>query len=276
MSRYFQGVDINEFELTFQETITTGSDDAALEDWKRESVRMKQVYANSLLNVGALDSTNPAYGLFQSRPLRAINTRILWSSTKKDGLRVFYITSIRREDDRMQFINRIQESALMRRGWVIQECVLAPRMLSFGSGEVFWQCSQLAACETYAGQDESDKNPASEDELTRYPFWMLGYPGSHRQYSVSQIKTRWIGTLNAYCHSNLTYPEKDLFIALDGMGALLLDNYGGRFKYGMWDATFPEHSSSKGAFVATCCQHETKLDLRGTGLLATPTSATSD
>lgn len=166
-----QGVDINEFKHSFRETITTvrrlgvrylwidcycilqGTNDEAVADWEYESLSMGRVYANSLLNIGALDSTELTHGLFGSRPLHTTNSRILWSPTRQDGRKVFHITRRDILVDVTLALLKLRSSALMRRGRVIQECVLAPRMLSFGSGEVFWQCSQLAACENYADLD---------------------------------------------------------------------------------------------------------------------------
>ena len=38
---------------------------------------------------------------------------------------------------------------LLRRGWVLQERVLAPRILHFGQAQTFWECPVKNVCETY-------------------------------------------------------------------------------------------------------------------------------
>ncbi|KAI1162957.1 hypothetical protein F5B18DRAFT_621466 [Nemania serpens] len=47
-------------------------------------------------------------------------------------------------------------------------------------------------------------------------------------------------TFSTYCESRLTYPEKDIFVALSGIGAELLKVSGGLFMYGIWDPTLLE------------------------------------
>jgi hypothetical protein len=37
----------------------------------------------------------------------------------------------------------------MRRGWVQQERLLAPRILYFGRGQLFWECRDYNACESF-------------------------------------------------------------------------------------------------------------------------------
>ncbi|KAI1746141.1 heterokaryon incompatibility protein-domain-containing protein [Xylaria scruposa] len=252
---YSKGVNISEFEPTFRETIMTvrqmgirylwidcyciiqGTGRKAQADWKRESSRMGDYFANSLFNIGALDSTGPAGGLFRTR--FRLNAKILWSPTSQAGLKAFYISQ-QSELSPVNLFRKLPAYALMRRGWVIQECVLAPRMLSFGGNEIIWQCSQLAASETYADQIQFDEDEASKYELASYPFWTFGYPRSDREASlIRQAEKQWIGTLQAYCKSSLSFPEKDIFVALNGIGTLLVKNFNGQFRHGIWDKAFP-------------------------------------
>ncbi|KAI0405188.1 heterokaryon incompatibility protein-domain-containing protein [Xylaria palmicola] len=258
MSQYTKGVNMKEFSRTFQETITTvrrlgirylwidsyciiqGSDAEAIADWEYESSTMGKVYSNSLLNIGALDSTDPTQGLFRSRSRTARKSRLLWSPTRQDKPRNFYITQTYGGID-MAFYY-FKSSSLMRRGWVIQECVLAPRMLSFGS-EVFWQCSQAAACEQYP-----DTDLPAYSRLIGHPFWVLGYLSDSHKDSGIDVTYQWLSALNTYCRSKLTYPDKDLFAAIDGIGTVLCQKFGGRFKHGMWDAALPEALLFGGGF----------------------------
>ncbi|KAI0466808.1 heterokaryon incompatibility protein-domain-containing protein [Xylaria cf. heliscus] len=266
--RYYEGVDMSEFEPTFRETITTvrqlgfrylwidcyciiqGTDEKALVDWKSESLRMGQVYANSILNIGALESTGPADGLFRARPPGAINGKITWSPTEQDGPTAFY--PMQRDmpavfdptrETQIPDMDTLRHSPLMSRGWVIQECAMAARMLSFGRSEIFWQCSELF------GNENAMISARSSISLTKaFPFCMLENagtvhrPGTERiksQSMLNRIKFQWIGILNAYCNARLTYPQKDLFVALDGIGAEVSKLSGGLYKYGMLDLTLP-------------------------------------
>ncbi|KAI0549236.1 heterokaryon incompatibility protein-domain-containing protein [Xylaria curta] len=259
MPVYIEGIDISEFDLTFRETIITirrlgvrylwidchciiqGPEDEAVADWNHESPRMGKVYANSLLNIGALDSTCPADGLFRIRRSGGFDGRILWSSTRRDGRKLFYITYLTRDYEVMNAFRTLQGSVLMKRGWVLQECVLAPRMLSFGDGEIFWQCAQVAACEGQANGILFHLDEWTRGRLGPFPFWLLRNPSVSYRPRIQEIKLQWMSALTAYCRSHLTYPEKDLFVALEGVGAELSKiSKGSRFRYGIWDLTLPE------------------------------------
>jgi hypothetical protein len=43
----------------------------------------------------------------------------------------------------------VEDAPLTRRGWVVQERALAPRTVHFGKEELFWECLELTASETF-------------------------------------------------------------------------------------------------------------------------------
>ncbi|KAI1734006.1 heterokaryon incompatibility protein-domain-containing protein [Xylaria scruposa] len=256
MPVYIEGVDISEFELSFRDTIEIvrqlgvrylwidcyciiqGSEAEAVADWKYESLLMGKVYANSLLNIGAADSVGPAYGLSRISPLWYIPgiRKMHWTSTKREGRKPYLITEACTDGHVVHAFETLDNSVLLTRGWVLQECALAPRMLSFGADKIFWQCAQLGACE-----GDIDGILSSRSRQLSSPFWVFENPYFSNQLSVQEIGVRWMLTLTDYCHrSRLTYPDKDLLVALDGIGAKLAKTSGSRFKYGIWDMTLPE------------------------------------
>ncbi|KAI0966577.1 heterokaryon incompatibility protein-domain-containing protein [Xylaria arbuscula] len=257
MPRYIEGVDMGQFEPTFQDVIKIvrrlgvrylwidcyciiqGSEAEAVADWKYESLRMGHVYANGLLNIGALDSDGPSHGIFLNRTDRSINGRMIWSSTQQSGSRSFYIIPEAERTGLWLSFTDLHFSRLLKRGWVLQECVLAPRMLSYGD-QVFWQCSELAASEV-SPDGALLRSPGDDSKRSTYhPFWMLEDPSTIKQSSTSDFRAQWMRTFRTYCESSLTYPEKDAFVALDGVGTELLKVSGGLFMYGIWDSTLLE------------------------------------
>lgn len=46
-------------------------------------------------------------------------------------------------------VTKVLEAPLNQRGWVLQERLLAPRILHFCRRELFWECCETAASETY-------------------------------------------------------------------------------------------------------------------------------
>ncbi|GAW24240.1 hypothetical protein ANO14919_138230 [Xylariales sp. No.14919] len=255
MPLYLKGVHLSEFPLTFQETIITvrrlgvrylwidcyciiqGSDTEAKADWAHQSRLMGKIYANSCLNIGALESTDPSQGLFRYRPLDATNGKISWSPTRQQnrGGFTFFIQLLRVYDENIAF-REMHRSALMHRAWVIQECVMAPRMLCFGKGDILWQCSERAMID---GPPTSLKNTTIR-WTNKYPFWLLHSSDTNKHPHITDINHSWIETLGIYLSSHLTYPEKDLFAALDGVGTELQRLSGSVYKYGMLASTLPE------------------------------------
>ncbi|KAI1127163.1 heterokaryon incompatibility protein-domain-containing protein [Nemania abortiva] len=262
--RFEEGMKTSEFPLTFRETIQTvrrlglnylwvdcyciiqgRDDDRARQDWKYESLQMEKVYTNSLLNIGALLSNGPAGGLFRIRtyPLRC---RILWSPAGHIGPKNFLFNLDTKNTANRVRWSQISGSNLMRRGWVIQECVLAPRMLSFGPENILWQCSQQAAAD-FLDQPTVELGKFHPSWTQSYPFWMLSDIAPIRRRRVYDIKARWMSTLASYLESRLTYPEKDVFVALNGIGTEVAKSSGTSFKNGMLTSTLPEallHRSS--------------------------------
>ncbi|KAI1422270.1 heterokaryon incompatibility protein-domain-containing protein [Xylaria sp. FL1777] len=262
LPRFVDGVHISDFALTFQETILTvrrlgvrylwidcycilqGDSNDAISDWKYESLRMGKVYANSLLNIGALESDGPSHGLFRySLSFGFGSSKIHWSPTRRDATILFRITQIRDREAPLS-ISKTLHSNLLDRGWVVQECAMAPRMLSFANDEVIWQCSQSVASEGFDIIEAGRMGPLEgwkNDMFFGHPFWLFKSPrNDSRGLSLRNINIQWMMTLKTYCRSRLSYPQKDLFTALDGIGAELAKISGSRFGYGMLASTLLE------------------------------------
>ncbi|KAJ8128106.1 hypothetical protein O1611_g5530 [Lasiodiplodia mahajangana] len=246
-----EGIETSEFPLTFQETILTvrrlglqylwvdcyciiqgRQDEKAQKDWATESHRMRDVYANSLLNIGALESHNPAGGLFRTRQY-ARKSRILWSPSEYNGINAYSISTrtygrshISWHCDHSRYM---QSSHLKKRGWVLQEYVLAPRALSFGDEAIFWQCSQQATSNGL-GESEGLHEHSRDEWRLQDPFWLLSNLDTAQP---QRIKMKWIYTLHRYSQSALTYPETDIFAALYGAGSQLERLCGARYMDGM-------------------------------------------
>ncbi|KAI0100879.1 heterokaryon incompatibility protein-domain-containing protein [Nemania sp. FL0031] len=251
-----KGKEISEFPLTFRETIETvrrlgltylwidcyciiqGDDSRAKHDWEHESKEMGKVYTNSLLNIGALVSNGPEKGLYRNRAPK-LRSRFLWSPIQHIPSESFYLTP-QKAIFRLEYdFFRMRKCKLMTRGWVTQECVLAPRMLSFGAETIYWQCSKQADSDgLHAALHKQPFNTAYD--WKHQPFWMLDSLNRSKPDTLLDINIRWMGTLETYCQSTLTYPEEDIFGALDGIGAKMADYTRTPFQRGMLGSTFPE------------------------------------
>ncbi|KAH9215206.1 heterokaryon incompatibility protein-domain-containing protein [Leptodontidium sp. 2 PMI_412] len=87
----------------------------SLQDWRHESVSMCNVYKGSLFNIAAAASSSSDGGCFRQRDPRLLRPCL----------------------------------PLYSRAWVVQERILAPRVLNFGSQYLFWDCRTCKASEIY-------------------------------------------------------------------------------------------------------------------------------
>ncbi|KAH6664945.1 heterokaryon incompatibility protein-domain-containing protein [Halenospora varia] len=111
------------------------------EDWLYQSAQMDQVYNNSLCNLSATAAGNSTVGLYSKR-----DETQSWTDDvdlKTDG--------IPGRDDLtskqtctildLTFWQRIiDEAPVNKRGWVLQERLIAPRVLHFCHDQIAWEC----------------------------------------------------------------------------------------------------------------------------------------
>lgn len=170
------GISLAELPQTFQDAVclarTLGSQylwiDALCiiqdspEDWRAEASRMTEVYANSALNIAAMAARNSHRGLFRSRnPLAIIPCKVkaTWNCYKTLD---FFIAP------NLGSLDEAANLPLNRRGWVLQERLLSPKVISFGPQQVYWTCRTTGCSETFP---EGELLPQ-----THLRKWMAGPP----------------------------------------------------------------------------------------------------
>jgi hypothetical protein len=117
-------------------------------DWLEQSSQMHQIYSNSYCNIAATASVNGSGGCFRSRnvlSLRPVEFTFDFpaegNEPRRDGS--FYLA------DAGVWWNRFERQPLHRRAWVLQERLLAPRVLHFDMDQIAWECSELVANERF-------------------------------------------------------------------------------------------------------------------------------
>lgn len=115
------------------------------EDWNREAALMQNVYKNSFLNISAHGAGDDEDGLFFNRNPREVDFSVvdirLQSPTQPEYFSLKW-------DIQEAWEEGFEEGPVVRRGWIIQERLLAPRVLHFGRKQLFWECNSLAGCES--------------------------------------------------------------------------------------------------------------------------------
>lgn len=268
ITKFTDGCPLEEIPRTFQEVIQVikhlkirylwidsyciiqGDSEDAREDWNREAQKMCSVYTNSYLNIGSAYSKNPHGGLFRQRDVDKLSCDLIlkWRPTTVEEESFYSIcvdfesTSSRRFEPLFRAFYDLDQGAMSKRAWVVQETVLSPRMLTFTKNQLIWQCSEGAACETAPAQSRESILEVEK----RSPFWAtengLAPPSSLGKCpdDMPKLLRRWFNTLNKYLEAELSYPGKDRLKALDGIAEHFSRLTNRAYRYGMLDGTMPQ------------------------------------
>ena len=123
-------------------------------DWAAEAARMKDVYGGALITVCATSSVSTGAGIF--RPRSVPSTLCELPLRSPSGSTSVSLRSSSSFSDTTQ-----KNEALNTRGWTLQESLLSPRTLSYGSQQLIWECPSLKIAENgrpvLAGETYRDK-----------------------------------------------------------------------------------------------------------------------
>lgn len=176
------------------------------EDWEREARLMERIYENSWCSVAATMARNSSQGLFSDRDpvsVRPATVEAFWHPFRSETYVLW---------DLNVFSSHIDDAALMHRGWVVQERILAPRILHFAHGEILWECCSLRACETFPHgvPDNTTYKPSMETKSLETELIPYRTP-------ILQLFRLWQAHVDVYSDCGLTKPEKDKLLAISGI-----------------------------------------------------------
>jgi hypothetical protein len=190
----------------------------SVEDWGKESATMSSVYSGSMLNIAATAAENGEQGCFRNRnPLlvrrcivRIRSENFAWN----DGGNFFNI------DAGTDFWWRdVENSPLAKRGWVLQERILAPRTLHFGSHQMFWEC-----CETRASERDPEPKRDRRNVVGSAPL---------KNDTVIDPRRFWTRIVSEYTKASLTV-ETDKLVAISAVARLLQSKTDDEYYAGLW------------------------------------------
>lgn len=213
------------------------------EDWSREASAMKDVYANSTCTIAATWGDNSSTGCFVERdPLLISPGKITTAWTGRTGGRVGRITTAwtgRRGRgvsnnsllvlERGAWERQIEHGAVNRRGWVVQERLLSPRVLHFGKEQIFWECRNSIASETLPVPHKCNWDLGEEIHFKRQ---ILSNSEQPRDYKFD----RWQDIISRYMGCILTKPE-DKLIAISGIAKAFSSVAEDEYLAGLWRKT---------------------------------------
>ncbi|KAI4632236.1 uncharacterized protein J4E87_001708 [Alternaria ethzedia] len=154
-----RGIDTDQLPKTFQDAILIAremgigylwidslcicQDDS--EDWSRETSRMASVYSNAYIMLSATGSPSSTSGLSIFSPNRPAPIYSPFEYTTTDGIKgtLHAFSSSRETAAKPSWAGNnamLKTEPLSQRGWALQERWLAPRVLHFGTEQMFFEC----------------------------------------------------------------------------------------------------------------------------------------
>lgn len=112
------------------------------EDWLQQAALMHKAHSHSYCTTTAAAFIYSSQSLFRERSsqfLYPCEFEIPWFTSAKNYQLV----------DLTFWDSQVQNQPLHRRGWVVQERLLAPRVLHFSLQQLVWECRKFSAAEKY-------------------------------------------------------------------------------------------------------------------------------
>lgn len=196
------------------------------QDWTEQSAMMGDIYQNSWCNIAATAALDARDGCFKERSPLAVRSCQVEGNWKFQLKQTFVCSSFD------SWNNSVGNTALHHRAWVVQELVLAPRVLHFGD-QIYWECLELRASETYPGS------------LPNHTFTKTSLDTHclrHESIRDNSMKLKryelWAQFVNRYSECALSKPEIDKLVAISGLARKLIVD-GHQYVAGLWREILP-------------------------------------
>ena len=178
---YKNGVQVEELPRTFQDAVNLTRRLAirylwidavcimqdSTSDWVYHASTMDAIYRYAYCNIAATVAENPYGGLFREREPALISPlRVKISDSSFNGGSAFYDVG---DDFSEAWTRQIIKSPLASRAWVVQERLLARRVVHFARSQLFWECAEIRTSEvsTLSLLDQSGQVP----EIVNFKTW---------------------------------------------------------------------------------------------------------
>jgi hypothetical protein len=221
------------------------------EDWQKESGLMGQVYSNSVCNISATGASDGSKGLFFDRhPLAIRPFRARFGGGQAKGS--YYLFNPR------LWADGVDDAPLNRRAWVVQERLLSPCNLHFGSTQIYWECRQRLACEAYPAAlpktlEINDSNKLDPDGGGARIRESHGLPAD----SSLDNYTLWGSIIATYTKGALSF-ESDKLVALSGIAAQMHKVLGDQYLAGLWRNHFADQLLWTAEYASTRSRNSTR------------------
>lgn len=202
-------------------------------DWASESAKMCDIYEGSFLTIAATSSPNCSFDLFTAPAPEIFSTSGQTAAGQpyhvlaRDRIPHPGITS--KQDDIVKFW------PLLNRAWVLQERLLAPRVLHLGTWELIWECRRQTQCEcsgmSFAGQ-------AGDVQRFRGPYSKVSHYETLQKVDQPSLTQAWHDIVQWYTKLRITY-HSDRLPGLSGLAKQMASKRRARYLAGLWEDSLP-------------------------------------
>jgi hypothetical protein len=217
------------------------------DDWAKESTRMSTVYRNGTINIAATVAQDGRAGCFPRRNStpKSCVVQTAWNDFKNGRFGVYI--------DRIWPLFKAENKSLplLSRGWVLQEMLLAPRVLHLAGSQLVWECRTVDACEEAAfgvqtaefqhipsAKWKAFAGARGQDCVTCAAVGTASKSSGSKNSGPEQrdIREFWREILRDYTGKSFTY-HTDKLVALSGIARLMANSLGPEYYAGLWGRT---------------------------------------
>ena len=210
-----------------------------LEDWTREAASMDRVYLHSFLNISALAAADSSASFFAERDSELLEDGYIRTGLKRCKLGTEPITYSIINLDWLE--QQVSCAPLNLKAWVLQERLLAPRVLHFGSTQLIWECREMECAESHPRGLAPEmavvqKSRVKSLDAAFEPDWMShvlhNYPPEMASYR------HWNNIVKTYTTCGIT-KSGDKLIAISGIAKHVKAELDDEYVCGMWRKYLP-------------------------------------
>ncbi|OCL09822.1 hypothetical protein AOQ84DRAFT_266890, partial [Glonium stellatum] len=211
-------------------------------DFSREGPFMMEIYSNSILTIAASVGDSTHVPCFTKRTSELLKPAKFVAPNIESSF--FYVI------DQDLWEASVSGAPLNSRGWVLQERLLSPRTIHLCREQVFWECSELAACEGLPfglpakimelrgglipipqNGFKSFINVCSTPALTGSPW------SSKNSQPFNLAYERWCQIVETFSMCKFTNPS-DKILAITGVARRMNNVFDDTFLAGLWKKRF--------------------------------------
>jgi len=191
----------------------------SLEDWKKESQNMGNIYRDSLCTIAAHCAKSSSDGFLAKAIHSSASPVKVRARTSPNGPIEKFESFIRMPGD---FKTQVDEGHLSKRGWVLQERVLSTRILHFAEEALFWEDAEGVKCENGDLLDITEELQNGSNSRRRM------------KPDVSQFGVKdWYEWVERYARCDLTN-ESDKLPAIAGIANVMIAYTKRPYFAGLW------------------------------------------